>query len=67
MNLFEKAEDRFERLSTARHRGYVEGRAEGYDVGRTEALNNVRDAVTNSSVRTRVSKSRLIEHIDRNA
>ena len=67
MNLFDTARERLNQTSTARNDGYAHGFATGRDTGRTETLNNVRDAVDSASLSTRVSKKRLMEHIERNA
>lgn len=63
MNQFETARTQQQRETTARHSGYIRGRSEGIDVGRTEAFNDICDAIDNSSARTRLSKDKLKAHI----
>lgn len=65
MNQYDTARSQQQRETTARHSGYIRGRLEGIDVGRTEAFNDVSDAIDNSTARTRLSKDKLKAHIMR--
>jgi hypothetical protein len=65
MNQFDTARRQQQRETTARHDGYVRGRLDGLDAGRTEAFNDICDAIDHSTARTRLSKDKLKAHIMR--
>jgi hypothetical protein len=63
MNLFEMSKERQERETAASYDGFVKGRSVGIDTGRTEAFNDVSDAIDSRTARTRLNKERLKKHV----